>query len=101
MSREVKISENAEEKLKNLLIYLIENWSKKVQLNFIKKLNSSINLIRSNPLMFPEIKKNAKIYKCVVTKQTTLFYKFDAKTIFIIAFFDNRQDPSKLKRSLK
>ncbi|PTX60097.1 plasmid stabilization system protein ParE [Kordia periserrulae] len=101
MSREVRISENAEEKLKDLLNYLIENWSEKVQSNFIKKLDSSINFIRSNPLMFTEIKKNTKIHRCVVTKQTTLFYKFDAKAIYIIAFFDTRQHPLKLRKSLK
>ncbi|MEM6686348.1 MAG: type II toxin-antitoxin system RelE/ParE family toxin [Bacteroidota bacterium] len=97
----MKISKGAEEKLEKLLDYLIENWSEKVQSNFVKKLESSVNLIRLNPLLFPEIKKNTKTYKCVITKQTSLYYRFDEKTIFIVAFFDTRQHPSKLKKSIK
>ncbi|MGH1387936.1 type II toxin-antitoxin system RelE/ParE family toxin [Kordia sp.] len=97
MSRKVKISKTAERKLEKLFNYLIENWSKKVKTDFIKKLDSSIDSIKSNPTMFPEIYKNAGIYKCVITKQTSLYYKFNTKTIFIVTIFDTRQDPSKLK----
>ncbi|MFK7747712.1 MAG: type II toxin-antitoxin system RelE/ParE family toxin [Kordia sp.] len=60
MSREIKISKTAEEKLEKLLVYLLENWSKKVKSDFVKKLDTSIDLIRSNPTMFPEIKKDTR-----------------------------------------
>jgi len=37
------------------------------------------------------------LYKCVVTKQTTIYYRIEENEIQVIAFFDNRQDPKKLK----
>ena len=33
----------------------------------------------------------------VVTKQTSLFYRFDKKTITIVTIFDNRMNPDRLK----
>ena len=37
----------------------------------------------------------------VVTKQTSLFYRFDSKTIKVVTIFDNRMNPDKLKKELK
>ena len=97
MSRKVKISSTAERKLTQLFTYLLENWSAKVLADFIKKLDKSIDLIRTNPEIFPESYKKSGLYKCVITKQTTLYYRFNSKTIFILTIFDTRQHPSKLK----
>ena len=37
----------------------------------------------------------------VVTKQTSLFYRFDSESITIVALFDNRMNPAKLKKEIK
>ncbi len=34
----------------------------------------------------------------VITKQTSVFYKFDHKAIIIVAFFDNRMNPEKREK---
>ncbi len=101
MSRKVKISKTAEKKLDKLFNYLLENWSLKVKSDFIKKLDKSIELIKSQPEMFPESYKNPGLHKCVITKQTTLYYRFNSKTIFVVTIFDTRQHPIKLKKDLK
>ncbi len=43
------------------------------------------------------------IYKCVVTKQTTFFYRinFIKEEIEIITLFDTRQDPDSLKQQFE
>ena len=100
MERKVIISKTAEKKLKNLFEYLIENWSLKVKMDFVKKLDNKINLLKTHPDGFPESGKLKGLRKCVITKQTTLFYKFDSERINVITIFDTRQDPEKLKEEL-
>ena len=100
MIRKVVISKTTEKKLDSLFNYLIEKWSIKVKNDFIEKLDYSIELIRNQPELFPESKEGKKIRKCVVTKQTTLFYRFTSKQINVITIFDTRQSPKKLKKEI-
>ncbi len=76
MSRTVIISKTAEKKLEKLFLFLVENWSLKVKSDFIKKLDENINLIKTNPESFPQSEKKVGLYKCVITKQRTLFYRY-------------------------
>lgn len=101
MARTVKISKTAEKKLENLFKFLLENWSVKVKSDFIKKLDKSIDLIKSDPKIFPESLINPGLHKCVITKQTILYYRYNSKNIFIVTIFDSRQNPSKLKKEVK
>jgi plasmid stabilization system protein ParE len=100
MIRKVVISKTTEKKLDSLFNYLIEKWSIKVKNEFIEKLDYSIELIRNQPELFPESKEGKRIRKCVVTKQTTLFYRFTSKQINVITIFDTRQSPKKLKKEI-
>ncbi len=101
MQRQVVLSKTAEIKLDKLFIYLETNSSENVKLRFISKLEHRLNIVRQKPEAFPnsEIKKG--LYKCVITRQTTLYYTFDENVIYIITIFDNRQDPSKLKEEVE
>ncbi len=76
------------------------SWSAKVKSNFIEKLDHNIDLIKQEPETFPESQKNLGLRKCVITKQTTLYYRFDSKHIKIVTIFDTRQNPKKLKEDL-
>lgn len=98
MSRSIIISKTAKNKLNTLFIYLLEKWNLKVKLDFIKKLDKSIDLIKSHPESFTLSNKKKGLYKCVITKQTTLFYRFNSKRIVIVTIFDTRQNPNKLEK---
>jgi plasmid stabilization system protein ParE len=100
MERKVVISKIAEIRLERLFAYLLENWSAKIKSDFIKKLDRNITLIKSQPESFAQSEKDPSLRKCVVTKQTTLYFKFDEKEIKILTIFDNRQNPDKLKNDL-
>tara|TARA_B100000949_G_scaffold203170_1_gene192093 strand:+ start:163 stop:465 length:303 start_codon:yes stop_codon:yes gene_type:complete len=100
MSRKVVVSKNAEKKLNSLFDYLTENWSLKVKSHFVNKLDKNIKLIQKHPESFPESVKEKGLHKCVITKQTTLYYRFDEKQIKIVTVFDTRQHPKKLKKDL-
>ncbi|MCK9421451.1 MAG: type II toxin-antitoxin system RelE/ParE family toxin [Bacteroidales bacterium] len=101
MNWEIKLSGRAMKKLDNLLVFLEKEWSTKVKNDFILKLNKSLKQIQKLPDSFPESEKIRGLRKCVVTKQTTIFYKYSDKTIDIVAIFDNRQDPKSLIQETK
>ncbi|MCK0155958.1 type II toxin-antitoxin system RelE/ParE family toxin [Cellulophaga sp. F20128] len=99
----VFISELAEYKLKQLTEYLLEEWSYKVKKDFLVKLTAKIEQISEFPESCQKSLASGGIYKCVVTKQTTFFYRvnFSKKEIEIITLFDTRNDPEKLKSQLQ
>ena len=100
MSREIVISKTAKRKFEKLFDYLLENWGIKVKSDFIKKLDRSLSIIQKNPESFPNSKKNIGLHKCVISKQSTLYYRFNSKKIFIVTIFDTRQNPNKLSKDL-
>ncbi len=93
MSRKIIISSIAEERLELLFKYLLEEWSYKVKADFIKKLDKNIQIIKNQPESFPESERESGLRRCVITKQTTLYYEFNNSAIYILTIFDTRQDP--------
>lgn len=98
----VFLSKSAEEKLLKVTEYLLENWGANVKKEFINKLTQKIDQIALQPEICPKSSVFKNLYKCVVTKQTTFYYRISTtpKSIEIIAFFDTRQSPDKLSDEL-
>ncbi len=97
MIRDIRISKSASAKLEKLLHFLETEWSVKVKQDFIGKLDKTLHQIQNHPDSFPASDKINGLRKCVVTKQTTIFYKYSDDVIFVVAIFDNRQDPNSMK----
>ena len=99
----VFLSELAENKFLKLNDFLLENWNLKVRNDFIKKLASKIDKISDQPESCQQSSEFKGLFKCVVTKQTTFYYRInlDKKEIEIITVFDTRQNPDKLEKDLK
>jgi len=95
---QVIFSNRAKDRLEHLLEYLVKEWSEKTKDDFIKKLDRSIAQISKLPTSCPESKKIPGLFKCVVTRQTTLFYRIKDHTIQVITLFDTRQNPNKLNK---
>lgn len=93
MDRTIKLSKRTAGKLEKLLEYLESGWSEKVKRDFIKKLDRSLNLIKINPDSFEKTEVVKGLHKCVISKQTTLYYRYNKNFINIVTLFDNRQDP--------
>jgi plasmid stabilization system protein ParE len=96
--RKVILSKKATNKLEKLLDYLGTKWSEKVKQNFIKKLDKSIKFISSFPEATEESNIKKGLHRCVVTKQTTIYYLFDEAEIKIVAIFDTRMNSDRLKK---
>jgi len=80
----------------------LDEWNQKVKNDFVQKFNQKINQISKQPKACPKSSQFGGIYKCIVTKQTTFFYRINEKhqEIEIITFFDNRQNPNDLIKHL-
>lgn len=94
------MSKTAERKLDKLFEYLVTKWSVKVKAAFVEKLNTSIEIIKIQPEIFPESKKAKGLRMCVITRQTTLFYRYNSEQIYIVTIFDTRQNPDRLNKDL-
>ncbi|MFA5973054.1 MAG: type II toxin-antitoxin system RelE/ParE family toxin [Lentimicrobiaceae bacterium] len=101
MDREIRLSKRAVRKLDNLLVYLEKEWSSKSKSDFINKLDRSLKQIQKLPESFPESEKMKGLRKCVVTKQTTFYFRYTDTTINIVTLFDNRQNPQSLFKESK
>jgi len=100
MERTVVISKTAEKKLEKLFEYLVQKWSLKVKRDFIKKLDRNIELIKKSPESFPQSEKKTGLHRCVITKHSALYFKYNDRNIFIVTIFDTRQNPKKLNKEL-
>lgn len=97
----VFLSKSAEAKLLKLSEYLLENWNLKTRDKFIENFTEKVNQISLQPKSCPESTEFKGLFKCVVTKQTSFYYRINQNEIEIITVFDTRQRPNKLYKEIK
>ena len=92
----IRWADNALNELAKTIEYLEENFTDKDIEKLALKVESTIQLIAQNPHIFPKSEfKN--IYKVVILKYNTLYYRLKDTDVEIISFFSNRQNPKKRK----
>ncbi len=52
-----------------------------------------IDQITHNPNQFPYFSKRKKIRKCVISPQTSLYYRFDGEVVHLLSFRSNFMNP--------
>ncbi len=76
--------------------FILKKWTVREVRKFDDKTKKIISLIEKSPEMFPTSKKK-NIRKCVLTKQTSLYYTITDEKVFLVTFWDNRRNPKTLK----
>lgn len=97
MVKKITFSPEANERLKEIILYLVNEWSVNSAAKFIDILNDKLSHIKQFPLMYPALEDNIDIHFCVINKQITLYYRINESEIDVITLFDTRSNPSKLK----
>lgn len=97
----VFLSPLAERQLELLLGYIEVEWGKKSRTKFLGKIKKCFTSISHQPKSCPESEAFPNLFKCVVTKQTSFYYRIIHNEIEIISVSDNRQDPEKIEEELK
>ena len=93
---EVHWSARANRDLGSILQYLETKWTNREVRNFLAKLDKAITLIASRPKLFRATNQRKNLRRCVLSRQTTIYFLERDDSIFIVSLFDNRQDPSKI-----
>ena len=96
----VVISPQAKQDIELILYYLKENWNQRVVDNFLYKLETFLTIVSINPHVFGYYSKSRNIRNYAISKHQVIYYRNKRKIIQVIAVFDSRQSPSKLKRAL-
>ena len=97
---QVFLSPLAEFKIQMILDYLESEWTARVKESFFRQLIQSLNHISSHPYGFSQIEEFPGVYKCVVNRHNSLFYRINANEIEVITVIDNRQNPQKVREEL-
>jgi len=97
----VKWTNLAEISYENELNFIAEKWTINEVIKFMDLTDNFIKTLEKGVLI-GKISFKTKIHSFVISKQTTLFfdYQLDKKTIELLLFWNNSQDPKKLKELL-
>jgi len=95
MTRTIRLSKRATRNLEELFDYLETEWSTKVKLDFIDKLDKGLMHLSQFPKSHPKSNLKKDLHRFVLTRQTTIYYKFNSKNLFVVTLFDTRQSPQK------
>ena len=97
MSRSIIWSPRSRRDYIKLLDYLLEEWGHGSVKKFNALLVKSLDHISENPELYQAANKRSKIRRCVISKQTSLYYRVKKQEIELITLFDTRQHPKKKK----
>ncbi|TVR39277.1 MAG: type II toxin-antitoxin system RelE/ParE family toxin [Cryomorphaceae bacterium] len=95
MKREIIWSARARKDYLELMGYLIEKWGLPSARKVNAHLLTILDQIAHRPEIFQRSLKHKDIRKCVLSKQTSLYYRVRKNQIELITLFDNRQNPNR------
>ena len=81
----------------NIARYLETEWSVRVRDKFLEVLKKKIEQITRMPQMYEASSKKKTIRRCVVSKQTSLYFRAKKEEIEIVTIQDTRKNPKKLR----
>lgn len=92
-------SDKAKSTYIEIIEYLEYKWTEKEINAFISRADGVIIKISKNPYLFQQHKNDALVRQAVLHENVSLIYQIseDQKLINLITFWDNRQNPNKLK----
>ena len=79
-----------------ILVYLLENWTLEVALDYESNVYDLIDTIVHNPSIGTASEKYAGLRKFLITKHGFLIYRISENNLEIVDIFDTRQNPDKM-----
>jgi len=76
--------------------FLLERWTTHIAQEFVEQVEGILELIAIFPETYP-LSNYRDVRKAVIRKQISLFYKIDGEDILLLRFWNNYQNPKKLK----
>jgi len=91
MVKKVIFSPEANERLAEIVSYLVNEWSTASAEKFLNILDHKIENIKLFPQSNPKLNINPGVRCCKVVKQISIYYRIHDDEIEIVTLFDNRQ----------
>jgi plasmid stabilization system protein ParE len=79
----------------DLIGYLLEEWGEDITKKFINRLQFVISNISERPELYPATGNRKNVRRCVISKQTSLYYRIRNEKIELITLFDSRKNPAR------
>jgi len=84
-----------------ILEYLQEKWNPRVVTNFMDDTDDVIEGLKLNPRIYPRLEVNQSLRKAFISKHTSLIYRIENQEIQLLHFWNNSQNPERLKRLIR
>ncbi len=83
--------------LDSIIDYLTNKWTIREIKNFYKLLDKKLELLSKNPDLFSNSELKPNVKRCVLSKQTSIYFEVKDSHIVILTLFDNRKNPKSIK----
>jgi plasmid stabilization system protein ParE len=95
MARAIIYSTRALHQIREAFNYLFENFGKQASENFLIQIEKKEGILLNYPESGKRSNTHDKIRYVLIDKHRRLYYRFNSKSIYVMAFFDTRQNPNK------
>ncbi|HBH48415.1 MAG TPA: hypothetical protein DDX98_07235 [Bacteroidales bacterium] len=92
----VRYSTRSYSEYEKILDYVSENFGMAVAAKVDMYFEEVIDQIAINPKLFPYSDKKKNLRRCVISPQTTLYYRFTGEYVELASFRGNKMNPETL-----
>ncbi len=96
MACQVRYSTRAYNEYEEILDYIVENFGYEVAAKVNAHFEEIIDQIAINPFLYPSSNKVKSLRRCVISQQTTMYYRFNGESVEIASFRGNRMNPKSI-----
>jgi len=96
MAFPIRYSTRAYIEYEQILEYVSTKFGIEIAMKVDQYFEEVIEQVSLNPYMFPLSDKKKDVRRCVISEQTTLYYRFTKEYIELISFRGNKMDPESL-----
>jgi plasmid stabilization system protein ParE len=96
MSYPVRYSTRAYIEYEEILDYVFKKFGAEIAAKVDTYFEEVIDQITINPFLYPYSDKKENLRRCVISHQTTLYYRFNGECIELVSFRGNRMNPETL-----
>lgn len=96
MAFEVRYSSRAYAEYEAILDYVSEKFGSTIASKVDRHFEAVIDQISINPLLYPCTSKIKNLRRCVISPQTTLYYRFNGSCVELASFRGNLLNPDTL-----
>ncbi len=95
MALKIIWSKRADKKFDKIIDYLNESFGESVTKSFVRKVYDFLDILSEFPELGSIENRERGIRGFTIVKNINVFYRIENKTIYLLDFFDNRQNPKK------